>query len=332
MTDIEKVLASLDPKTAARFTNATEHKIHRLATPSFGLNIALKGGLPYGRMVGLWGNRSSGKSTTSLEMIAKAQHDDGKLCAYIDAEKTFDTDWAQRVGVDTDKLILSQSTTITACTKEIVGLQKAGVDVIVADSVSAMLPSVYFTEKGEFKDVEDSKQIGAQARELAIAIPMWVSSNDNTLLIAISQIRNQFGSMHATHIPSGGKAYGHFASVLVKLWSSESEGQAITGKVHNGDLVFDEVIGRKVNWLVEKNKTGPQFQSGTYNFYFHGDFIGIDIIAETLDYAVKHGLIEKSGAGWYTIEGEKFQGKKAVEFLTDNLELVLDYQKKIIYG
>jgi len=334
MTDkdkVQKILANLDPVTRSRFLNASEHKVQRIETPSLGMNIALKGGLPMGRQVLMWGNKSAGKSTQALEMIAAAQ-EQGKTAAYIDAEKTFDTGWAQRFGVNTDNLMLSQSTTITDCTRDIVDLERAGVDIIVADSITAMLPSVYFTEKGDFKDVENSKQIGAQAREFSIAVPMWNAANKNSLLILISQARNKFGSMHASFIPSGGEAPQFYSSVIVKLWSSGAESQAITGQTHQGDLVFDEVTGRKVNWLIEKNKTGPQFKSGTYNFYFQGDNVGIDSTAEVLDYSVLHGLIKKGGAGWYTIEEQKFQGQKAVDFLDSNRELMEEYKKKIIYG
>lgn len=327
----DKILAKLDPKTAARFKNASENKIERIPTPSLGLNRALNGGIPKGRMTFIWGNKSTGKSTQALEMIAAAQAD-GQVAAYVDAERTFDTEWAKRFGVDTDALLLSQSQSISKVTEEVIDLQEAGVDIIVLDSVTAMAPSSWTQDNGDFKLVEDSKQIGGQARDFSVAVPMWIGTNDNTALVAISQARNKFGSMHASFIPSGGEAMGFYSSVIIKLWSSGAESQGLTGQVHEGDLVFDETIGRKVTWLIEKNKTGPQFRSGEYNFYFDGDNVGIDRVAEVLDYSVRYGLITKGGAGWYTIEGEKFQGQKAVNFLADNPELLSDYEKRIIYG
>lgn len=327
----EKILAKIDPKTAARFKNASNHEIERIPTPSLGMNIALRGGIPKGRFTFMWGNKSAGKSTTALEIVAEAQMD-GQIAAYIDAERTYDPEWAKKFHVDTDSLILSQSQSVTDVTRDVVELQKAGVDVIVLDSMSAMVPTAYLTEKGEFKDVSDSKQIGALAREFSIAIPMWIGSNDNTALIGISQARNKFGAMHASFIPTGGEAPPFYASVMIKLWSSGAESQGITGQVYNNDMVFDETIGRKVNWLIEKNKTGPQFRSGDYNFYFDGENLGVDRVAETLDYAVRYGQIEKSGTSWYTIEGQKLQGRAAVQFLSDNPELVAELQKKIIYG
>lgn len=327
----EKILANLDPKTAARFQSASKVRIDRIPTPSLGMNIALRGGLPKGRFNFLWGNKSAGKSTTCLEMIAWTQ-ENGGVAAYIDSERTFDPEWAQQFGVDTDRLIYSRSQSITDVTKDIVSLQRGNVDLIVADSISAMVPTSYIGDKGEFKAVEDSKQIGAQAREFSIAIPMWVGSNDNTCLVAISQARNKFGAMHASFIPSGGEAPPFYASVMIKLWSSGAESQGITGQVYNNDMIFDETIGRKVNWMIEKNKTGPQFRSGDYDFYFDGPRVGIDRVKETLEYAVRYGQIEKSGTSWYTIEGQKLQGKAAVEFLVDNPGLVDELQKKIIYG
>lgn len=332
MTDrYEKILAGLDPKTLARFKSASEITIERIPTGSLGLNIALQGGLPRGRLTFMWGNRSAGKSTNCLEIIAAAQREGG-VAAYIDAERTFDPVWARRFGVDTDKLIYSRSGTISKATQDVIALQRAQVDVIVVDSITALTPSVYFNEKGEYKDVADSKQIGAQAREFSIAVPEWTESNDNSVTIAISQARNKFGAMHASFIPSGGEAFPFYSSVMVKLWSSAAESQGITGQVFNGDLIFDETIGRKVNWMVEKNKTGPQFRSGEYNFYFDGPRVGIDKVAETLEYSVAHGLIAKSGTSWYEIEGNKLQTKNAVQFLVDNPGLVADLEKTIIYG
>lgn len=326
-----KAMASLDPKTAARFKDASTYTVERIPTASLGLNKALKGGIPKGRLTTLWGNKSAGKSTNCLEMIANVQRDGG-LAAYVDAERTFDAAWAERFGVNTKNLLFSQSQSISDCTKDIIELQQAGVDLIIADSITSMAPSSWQDEKGNFKDVSDSKQIGQQAREFSIAVPMWIGTNNNTALVAISQARNKFGSMHASFIPSGGEAVQFYSSVIIKLWSSGAESQGISGVVHEGDLVFDETIGRKVNWLIEKNKTGPQFRSGEYNFYFDGDSVGIDRVAEVLDYSVRYGLIHKAGAGWYTIEGQKFQGQKAVDFLADNQEILSEYEKKIVYG
>lgn len=326
----DKILAKLDPKTRARFKDASSYEIERIKTPSLGMNIALRGGIPKGRLTTLWGNKSAGKSTLCYELVREVQ-EDGGVAAIIDAERTWDPSWAKRFGVDTKAILFSQSTSITKVTQDIVDLQKQGVDLIIADSITAMTPSVYYAEKGEdYKPVEDSKQIGAQAREFSIAIPMWIGSNEKTALVAISQARNKFGSMHASFIPSGGEAVGFYSSVMIKLWSSGAEGQAIKGEVHNGNLVFEEVVGRDVTWMIEKNKTGPQFQQGKYKFYFHGDKLGIDLVGETLEHAVKHGVIRKGGA-WYTIEGQQFQGEKAaVQFLDDNPELVSELQATIL--
>jgi recombination protein RecA len=329
--EYEKILSGLDPKTAARFKDASKYTIERIPTASLGMNKALLGGIPKGRLTFLWGNKSAGKSTQTLEMIREVQQAGG-IAAFIDAERTFDTAWAERFGVDTKNLLFSQSQSITAVTTDIIELQQAKVDLIVADSITAMAPSSWQDDKGNFKDVEDSKQIGQQAREFSIAVPMWIGTNDNTALVAISQARNKFGQQHASFIPSGGEAMQFYSSVIIKLWSSGAESQAIAGKVTEGDFIFDETIGRKVNWLIEKNKTGPQFRSGEYTFYFDGDNVGIDRVAEVLDYSVRYGLIQKGGAGWYTIEGQKFQGQKAVDFLADNPELLTAYEKRIVYG
>jgi recombination protein RecA len=141
-----------------------------------------------------------------------------------------------------------------------------------------------------------------------------------TLLILISQQRNQIGAMYVSHAPTGGHAVKFFSSTIVKLWSSESENQAIKDKIAIGDKLIEKKIGRSVTWNVDFNKTGPAFISGQYDFYFDGDNIGVDNIAEILDVAEQLGKVEKGGA-WYTVLGERFQGRaKVIEWLRQNPE------------
>jgi len=314
-------MAKLDPKTRARVQSAQDVQVHKQLTPSIGLNVALKGGLGHGRQILVWGNKSAGKSSFCLQMIALAQQE-GKTCAWIDAESSYDQSWAEKLGVDSSSLIYSQAKTVNDMVDVAVKLMEAGVDVIVVDSISALLPGIYFEKDGnEMKDLQDTKQIGAEAKDMTHAVKMLNYANKNTLLVLISQQRNQFGSMHASHIPTGGMAVKFFSSTVIKLWSSEAEANAIKAGVQVGDKIIEQRVGRPVNWVIDYNKLGPPNLSGQYDFYYQGESLGVDRIGETLDVAEMYGLVEKGGA-WYTINKERFQGRaKAVAYLRDNPEV-----------
>jgi recombination protein RecA len=326
---LDDILAKLDPKTRARVQSAQNVKVERQPTPSIGLNLALRGGLGYGRQVMVWGNKSAGKSSFCLQMIAVAQKE-GKTCAWIDAEDSYDQEWAELLGVDSASLIHSKVKTINDMVDVSTKLMDAGVDIIVVDSISALLPAIYFEKDGnELKDLQDTKQIGAEAKDMTHAVKMLNYANKNTLLVLISQQRNQFGSMHASHIPTGGMAVKFFSSTVIKLWSSEAEANAIKAGVKVGDKIIEQRVGRPVNWIIDYNKLGPPNLSGQYDFYYQGDTLGIDAVGETLDVAEMCGIVEKGGA-WYTVNKERFQGRaKAVQYLRDNPEVVLKLQEEI---
>ena len=318
----EEILAKLDPKTRARVQTATEVDVKRQQTPSIGLNQALKGGLGYGRQVLVWGNKSAGKSSFCLQMIGMAQKE-GKTCAWIDAEASYSAEWAEKLGVDSTQLIYSPAKTINDMVDVAVQLMEAGVDIIVVDSISALLPAIYFEKDGnELKDLQDTKQIGAEAKDMTHAVKMLNYANKNTLLVLISQQRNQFGSMHASHIPTGGMAVKFFSSTVIKLWSSEAEANAIKAGIKVGDKIIEQKVGRPVNWIIDYNKIGPPNLSGQYDFYYQGSSVGVDRVAETLDVAEMMGIVQRGGS-WYTIGTERFQGRaKAVEYLRDNPDAV----------
>lgn len=313
--NVEEVLAGLDPKLRKRLTlgSGVADPVYA-ETPSLSLNRALGGGFMYGRQHMVYGNKSSGKSSMLLQMIAREQAK-GKVCAWIDAEMTFDPAWAARLGVDVGKLIVSPARTVNDMVDVGVGLMKAHVDVIVVDSISSLLPAIFF-EKGsdQMKDLVDTKQIGAEARDMAHAVKMLNFANNQeheTMLILISQTRNNIGTMHASIVPTGGKAVQFYSSTIVQLFSSESENQAIKDKIHVGSKIIEQVVGRKVNWDVKFSKTSRGFQSGSYDFYFGGDFVGVDVVADLVDTAEFLGVIERGGA-WYTVEGQRLQGRDAV--------------------
>ena len=318
---MEEILAKLDPKTRARLQLATTVNVEKQKTPSIGLTMSLKGGLGFGRQVLVWGNKSAGKSSFCLQMIGQAQKD-GKTCAWIDAEASYDPAWATRLGVDSEKLIYSSAKSINDMVDVAQQLMEAGVDIIVVDSISALLPAIYFEkDSSDLKKLEDTKQIGAEAKDMTHAVKMLNYANKNTLLILISQQRNQFGSMHASHIPTGGMAVKFFSSTVIKLWASEADANAIKSGIQVGDKIIEQKVGRPVNWIIDYNKTGPMGLSGQYDFYFQGDKVGVDSIGEVLDVAEMMGIVQKGGA-WYTVNEERFQGRaKAVEYLRLNPDI-----------
>jgi recombination protein RecA len=260
-------------------------------------------------------------------MIALAQKE-GKICAWIDAESSYDQEWATSLGVDSENLIYSPAKTINHMVDVAAQLMKQGVDIIVVDSISALLPAIYFDDN-ELKQLENTKQIGAEAKDMTHAVKMLNYSNEKTLLVLISQQRNQFGSMHASHIPTGGMATKFFSSTVIKLWSSEAEANQIKADVKVGDKLIQQKVGRPVNWIIDYNKLGPPNLTGQYDFYYRGPLVGIDHIAETLDMAEQYGVIEKGGA-WYTILDQRFQGRaKAIEWLRENPEACANLIKEV---
>jgi len=297
---IEEALAQLDPKLRKKLGSGIGVNFEYQPTPSFGLNKALGGGLPYGRQVLIWGSKSSAKSSMCLQMIALAQAE-GKLCAWIDSEMSYSEDWARKMGVDPEKLIYSQARTISDMVDVGVALMNAGVDLIVVDSITSMLPAIYFE-----KDTDEYANNKVKP----------------TLLVLISQSRNNINAMYTSQQPSGGQATKFYSSCVIKLFSSESDNQALKGKIKVGDKLIEEKIGRKIRWELQFSKTSPGFQSGEYDFYFRGDVLGVDAIADLVDTAESMGFVERTGA-WYILpDGTKIQGREGfINRVREDLDL-----------
>jgi recombination protein RecA len=328
---IEDVLSQLDPKLRKTVMSGdTIPEIEYAATPSYGLNKALNGGLPYGRQVLIWGSKSSAKSSLCLQTIALAQKE-GKICAWIDAEMSYDKTWAEKLGVDVSKLIVSQCRTINEMVDIGTNLMNAGVDVIVVDSFTSLLPAIYFEkDSDELKQLENTKQIGAESRDFSNAWKMINYANNKvkpTLFILISQSRNNISAMYTSQQPTGGQATKFYSSTVIKLFSSESDNQAIKGKIPVGDKLIEEKVGRKIRWDLQFSKTSPGFQSGEYDFYFRGDSVGVDSIADLIDTAELRGIVERTGA-WYILpDGSKVQGR---EGFINRVKEDLDLQESIM--
>jgi recombination protein RecA len=324
MTTMEEALAQLDPRIRKRLSNGAGFKTDFQPTPSFGLNRALGGGLPYGRQVLIWGSKSSAKSSLCLQMVGLAQAD-GKLCAWIDAEMSYDEAWAKKLGVDTENLIVSQARTINEMVDVGTALINAGVDLVVVDSITSLLPAIYFEkDSDELKQLENTKQIGAESRDFSNAWKMINYANNKvkpTLFVLISQSRNNISAMYTQQQPTGGQATKFYSSTVIKLFSSESDNQAIKGKIPIGDKLIEQKIGRKVKWELQFSKTSPGFQSGEYDFYFRGDGVGIDSVGDLVDTAEMAGIVSRTGAWYIVSEDKKVQGREAfINYVKENDE------------
>jgi recombination protein RecA len=248
---------------------------------------------------------------------------------------SYSEDWAKQLGVDPTKLIYSQARTISDMVDVGVGLMNAGVDLIVVDSITSMLPAIYFEkDSDEMKALENTKQIGAESRDFSNAWKMLNYANNKvkpTLLVLISQSRNNINAMYTSQQPSGGQATKFYSSCIIKLFSSESDNQAIKGKIKVGDKLIEEKTGRKIRWELQFSKTSPGFQSGEYDFYFRGDDIGLDAIGDLVDTAESMGLVNRTGA-WYQLDdGTKVQGRDGfINRVKEDLELQEQLKSKII--
>jgi recombination protein RecA len=329
----EEALAQLDPKIRKTISNGVGIQTFTQPTPSFGLNKALNGGLPYGRQVLIWGSKSSAKSSVCLQTIAQAQKE-GKLCAWIDAEMSYSEDWAVKLGVDPEQLLYSQARTINEMVDVSVAFMEAGVDIIVVDSITSLLPAIYF-DKGteDLKQLENTKQIGAESRDFSNAWKMINYANNKvkpTLFILISQSRNNINAMYTSQQPSGGQSTKFYSSTVIKLFSSESDNQAIKGKIPVGDKLIEEKVGRKIRWELQFSKTSAGFQSGEYDFYFRGDKVGVDSIGDLVDTAEMNGIVERTGAWYLMPDGSKVQGRDSfIEKVREDEELQANLVKQL---
>lgn len=324
MSNIDEILARLNPKTAQSFRKASEIEHELLPTPSLGLNMAIQG-LGYGRFTTLYGNRGCGKTMFALQCIAEAQKN-GKTAAWLDVEKNFNPSWARRLGVNPDEMLVDNKTiSIAGMADKSVEMIQAGADVLVIDSISQLLPQSFFEDpkdgKEELKGLKDTGQIGTFSKNIGQAINMLNSVNENTAIILISQVRNQIGSYGASIGFMGGKALEHASSTTLKFWRTPSD--VIEREVHVGDgLLLKRPVGAKVTWTVEKNRGPGMGMSNDYDIYTGGDFVGIDLASEVVTFGVEYGIIKKGGA-WYTIGEQKFQGdKNAANHLRENPDIL----------
>lgn len=287
--------------------------IAAVSTGSLGLDIALGiGGLPRGRVVEIYGPESSGKTTLTLHVIAEMQKLGG-TAAFVDAEHALDPQYAQKLGVDVDNLLVSQPDTGEQALEITDSLVRSGaVDIVVVDSVAALTP------KAEIEGDMGDSHMGLQARLMSQALRKLTGNiqRTNTLVIFINQIRMKIGVMFGNpETTTGGNALKFYASVRLDIRR--------IGSIKKGD----EILGNETRVKVVKNKVAPPFKQVEFDILY-GE--GISRQGEVIDLGVKEKLIDKAGA-WYSYQGQKIgQGKDNVrQFLKDNPEIYETLQTQI---
>jgi recombination protein RecA len=287
-----------------RMGDQPREAIPSVSTGSLGLDVALGiGGLPYGRVVEIYGPESSGKTTLTLQVIAEAQKQ-GKTCAFVDAEHALDPNYAEKLGVNVDELLVSQPDTgeqaLEICDMLV---RSNAVDVIVVDSVAALTP------KAEIEGEMGDSHMGLQARLMSQALRKMTGhvKSSNCLLIFINQIRMKIGVMFGSpETTTGGNALKFYASVRLDIRR--------IGAVKQGD----EIIGNETRVKVVKNKVSPPFKQTEFQILYGQ---GIYRMGEIIDLGVQNGFVDKAGA-WYAYNGDKIgQGKaNAAKYLTEHPE------------
>ena len=290
-----------------------DENLEVISTGSLGLDLALGvGGLPRGRVVEIFGPESSGKTTLCLETIAQCQKNGG-VCAFIDAENAFDPIYARKLGVKVEDLMVSQPDTgeqaLEICDMLV---RSGGVDMVVVDSVAALVP------KAEIEGEMGDSHVGLQARLMSQALRKLTGhiKKTNTLVVFINQIRMKIGVMFGSpETTTGGNALKFYSSVRLDIRR--------TGQIKKGD----DVIGNETRVKVIKNKVAPPFRQAEFDILY-GE--GVSWEGELIDIGVKHNIVEKSGA-WYSYNGAKIgQGKDNVRiWLKENPEIANEIDAKI---
>ena len=298
-----------------RLNDAAHQTIPAIPTGSIGLDLALGiGGIPIGRVTEIFGPESSGKTTLALHIIAEAQKRGG-VAAFIDAEHALDVNYAKRLGVKTEELLISQPD-YGEQALEIADLlvRSGGVDVVIVDSVAALIP------QAELEGSMGDTQVGSQARLMSHAMRKLTGTihKSRTALIFINQIRMKIGVMGYGNpeTTTGGNALKFYSSVRLDIRKI----QTLKDK--------EEVYGNRVRVKVVKNKVAPPFREAVFDILYGQ---GISREGELLDLGVEHGIVEKSGA-WYAFDSERLgQGRENVRaFLQENKDLARSIEDKLL--
>ncbi|MCF8569625.1 recombinase RecA [Gordonia sp. HY002] len=314
---LDLALAQIDKNfgkgSVMRLGEDTRPPMEVIPTGSVALDLALGiGGLPRGRVVEVYGPESSGKTTVALHAVANAQAQGG-IAAFIDAEHALDPDYAAKLGVDVDALLVSQPDTGEQALEIADMLIRSGaLDILVVDSVAALVP------KAEIEGEMGDSHVGLQARLMSQALRKMTSglNNSNTTAVFINQLREKIGVMFGSpETTTGGKALKFYASVRLDVRRIET--------LKDGT----DAVGNRTRVKVVKNKVAPPFKQAEFDIlYGHG----ISREGSLIDLGVAEGFIRKSGS-WFTYEGDQLgQGKeKARTFLMENPDIANEIETKI---
>lgn len=311
---IDKLEKTYGKGTVMKLSDNTVQDIPAISTGSLGLDMALGiGGIPRGRVIEIYGPESSGKTTLTMHCIAEAQKAGG-LAAFIDAEHAFDKSYAEKLGIDTENLLISQPDNGEQALEIAEHLIRSGaIDIIVIDSVAALVP------KGELEgDMGDSK-MGLQARLMSQALRKLTGAIHKTgcACIFINQLRDKIGVMFGSpETTTGGNALKFYASVRLDIRR--------IGQIKEG---ADNILGNRTKVKVVKNKVAPPFKVVEFDIMYGQ---GISKVGEIIDLGVEFEIIKKAGS-WFSYEGNKLgQGRDSVKnLLLDNPELMEELEKKI---
>jgi recombination protein RecA len=311
---MDKLEKSFGKGIVMKLSDEVVTEIPVIPTGSLGLDIALGvGGLPRGRIIEIYGPESSGKTTLSLHVIAEAQKRGG-LAAFIDAEHAFDRFYAEKLGIDTENLLVSQPDNGEQALEIAENLIRSGaIDVIVIDSVAALVPRAEI--EGEMGD----SKMGLQARLMSQAMRKLTAaiSKTNCVCIFINQLREKIGVMFGNpETTTGGNALKFYASIRIDIRR--------IGQLKEGN----DITGNRVKVKIAKNKVAPPFKIAEFDISY-GE--GISKAGEILDLGSELGIIQKSGS-WFSYQGDKLgQGRDAVKsLLIDNPELLEQIEGKIL--
>jgi recombination protein RecA len=314
---IDAALANIEKKfgkgSIMRLGERPHEEVGSISTNCLSLDAAIGvGGMPRGRIIEIYGPESSGKTTLALQVVAQAQKAGG-IAAYIDAEHAMDPDYAEKLGVNIDDLLISQPDSGEQALDIAETLvRSASVDVIVIDSVAALVP------RAEIDGDMGDSHMGLQARLMSQALRKMTSiiSNSNTCFIFINQLRDKIGVMFGSpETTTGGKALKFYASVRIDIRR--------IGAIKEGD----KMVGNRTRVKVVKNKVAPPFRETEFDIMY-GE--GISREGDLLDLAVNHNVVEKSGA-WFSYSGERLgQGREnSKTTLKENREMFNRIEREV---